>query len=85
MPDWVGGRLGPIWQPCWWGPGDSLGGQQHVFPGVQLGGVCVLPVQVLAHGFGRELCLADVAEVPGQVDGFTCRGGTAAGVKMGGG
>jgi len=53
---------------------DSLGRQQHVFPRVQLVGVRVLPVQVLAHGFGGELRLADVAEVPGQVDGLTCRG-----------
>ena len=55
-------------------PRDSLGGQQHVFSRVELVGVRVLPVQVLAHGFGRELRLADIAEVPGQVDGFTWRG-----------
>jgi len=38
---------------------------------VQLVGVRVLPVEVLAHGFGGELCLADVTEIPRQVDRFT--------------
>lgn len=52
-------------------PSNSLCRQQHVFPRVQLVGVGVLPVQVLAHGLGGELRLADVAKVPRQVDGFT--------------
>ncbi|TNN59196.1 hypothetical protein EYF80_030569 [Liparis tanakae] len=34
-------------------------------------GVRVLPVEVLAHGFGGELRLADVTEIPRQVDRFT--------------
>lgn len=38
---------------------------------MQLVGVGVLPVQVLAHGLGGELRLADVAEIPRQVDRFT--------------
>lgn len=38
---------------------------------MQLVGVRVLPVEVLAHGFGGELRLADVTEIPGQVDRFT--------------
>lgn len=50
---------------------DSLCGQQHVFPCVQLVGVGVLPVQVLAHSFGGKLRLTDVAEVSGQVDRLT--------------
>lgn len=52
----------------------SLCRQQHVFPRVQLVGVRVLPVQVLAHGFGGELRLADVTEVPRQVHRLTWRG-----------
>lgn len=51
-------------------PSNSLGGQQHVFPRVQLVGIRVLPVEVLAHGFGGELGLADVAEVSGKVHGL---------------
>lgn len=50
----------------------SLGSQQHVFPGVQLGGVGVLPAQVLCRRLGRELRLADVAKIPSQVNGLTC-------------
>lgn len=38
---------------------------------MQLVGVSVLPVQVLAHSFGGKLRLADVAEVSGQVDRLT--------------
>lgn len=53
---------------------DSLRGQQHVFPGVQLAGVRMLPVQVLAHSFGGKLRLTDVTEVPGQVDRLTWGG-----------
>lgn len=34
---------------------------------MQLVGVRVLPIEVLAHGFGGELRLADVTEVPRQV------------------
>lgn len=49
----------------------SLCRQQHVFPCVQLGGVGVLPVEVLAHSFGGKLRLTDVPEVPGQVDRLT--------------
>lgn len=53
-------------------PGEySLGSQQHVFPGVELGGVGVLSAQVLCCCFGWELRFAHVAEIPGQVDGFT--------------
>lgn len=56
-------------------PSNSLCRQQHVFPRVQLVGVGVLPVQVLAHRLGGELRLTDIAEVPRQVDGFTWGGG----------
>lgn len=49
----------------------SLGSQQHVFPGVELGGVGVLSAQVFGCCFGWELRFAHVAEIPGQVDGFT--------------
>lgn len=52
------------------GPSNSLCRQQHVFPRVQLVGVRVLSVEILAHGFGGKLRLADVPEVPGQVDRF---------------
>ena len=38
---------------------------------MQLVGVRVLPVEVLAHGFGGKLRLTDVTEIPGQVDRFT--------------
>lgn len=48
-----------------------LRGQQHVLPRVQLAGVRVLPVQVLAHGFGGKFRLTDVAKVPSQVDRLT--------------
>lgn len=66
-------------------PSHSLCRQQHVFPRVQLVGVGVLPVQVLAHGLGGELCLADVAEVPRQVDRFTWGTGSRGKGGAGGG
>lgn len=53
-------------------PQHSLGGQQHVLPGVELRGVGVLSAQVLCCCFGWELCFTYVAKIPGQVDGFTC-------------
>lgn len=50
----------------------SLGSQKHVFPGVELRGVRVLPAQVLCRRLGWELRFTDVPEVPSQVNGFTC-------------
>lgn len=50
----------------------SLGSQKHVFPGVELRGVGVLPAQVLCRRLGWELRFTDVPEVPSQVNGFTC-------------
>lgn len=51
----------------------SLGGQQHVLPGVELRGVGVLSAQVFCRRFGWEFCFTHVAKIPGQVDSFTCR------------
>ena len=50
---------------------DSLRSQKHVFSRMQLAGVRVLPIEVLAHCFGGELGLADVAEVARQVNRFS--------------
>ena len=44
-----------------------LGGHQEIFPPVD---VTVLPAEELGHWSGGELCLTDVAEVPGEVDGL---------------
>ena len=44
-----------------------LGGHQEIFPPVD---VTVLPAEELRHWSGGELCLTDVAEVPGEVYGL---------------
>ena len=44
---------------------------------MQLVGVRVLPVEVLAHGFGGKLRLAEVTEIPGEVHRLTWGGGGA--------
>ena len=41
---------------------------------MQLVGVSVLPVEVLAHGFGGKLRLAEVTEIPGKVHRLTWGG-----------
>lgn len=50
----------------------SLGSQQHALAAVQFPRVGVLSAQVLGSCLGRELGLADVAEVPGQMYGLSC-------------
>ena len=45
----------------------SLSGHQEIFPPVD---VTVLPAEELRHWSGGELCLTDVAEVPGEVYGL---------------
>lgn len=41
-----------------------LGGQQHILSGVQVTGVRVLSVQILGHGFSRELCFTNIPKIP---------------------
>lgn len=50
---------------------DSLCGQQHAAPRLQLVRVA-LPAQVLRRGSGWKLRLTNITEVPRQVDGLTC-------------
>ena len=58
---------------------DSLGGVEDLLPPVTVRGVGVLPAEVLRHLPGGELSLADVAEVPGQVDGLPLHQGSQQG------
>ena len=55
---------------------DLLGSHNEVLPPVVVG---VLPAEVLGHLPGGELSLADVAEVPGQVDGLPLHQGSQQG------
>jgi hypothetical protein len=48
-----------------------LGSVEELLPAVHVRWLGVLPAEVLCHLPGRELCLADIAKVSGQVDRLT--------------
>ena len=47
-----------------------LRGHEELLPAVHVGGLGVLPAEVLRHLPGGELCLADVPKISSKMDGF---------------